>query len=114
MAKGIRLAGLWNRQAPNGEWYIEGSFGPSAIIRIYENKYKKTDKDPSHVMYVNDREKNAQTSTAKSQGSFNPRPPEVKSQGYVPAPTTKYAGSVPPEENNPPWPEGDEIDPIPF
>lgn len=112
---GIRVCGLWEKTAPNGEVYYEGSWG-GAIVRVYSNKYKTQDKQPDCVVYLSEKRDDKRAPAPQAKAPFQkPRPaPEVKSQGYVPAPTTKYAGSVPPEENSPPWPEGDDISDIPF
>jgi hypothetical protein len=73
MSKGIRLGGFWPKQAQDGTWYLEGPFG-NTTVRVYENSYKKTDKDPSHVMYLSEK--------PKAQGA--PRPPQAPQGGFSP------------------------------
>lgn len=122
---GIRIAGIWEKQGQNGEVYYEGTWG-NTIIRVYSNKYKTTEKHPDCVIYLSEKKDMGarapkqnqsapprQPSTAPFQRS---RPPETFGQPNTPAPTTKYAGTVPPNENQAPWPDvdGDNPDDIPF
>lgn len=65
---GVNLGGLWEKKAANGDVYYEGNFG-FAIIRVYNNKYKKAEKDPDCVMYISERPK------AGAQQGVRPGPP---------------------------------------
>lgn len=115
---GLRIAGVWEKTAPNGEVYYEGRWG-TVIIRVYGNKYKRTEKDPDCVIYLNKviDEKRA-TAPKKSpitpkKTGITPRPPEVRPPS-APFPQSRQTQPVSPEENDPPWPEGDNESEIPF
>ncbi len=83
--KGIRLGGFWPKQAQDGSWFLEGPFG-NCTVRIYENSYKKDDKDPSHVMYLSEKPKAQDKPRPPQQsGSFSPRNQSPQSgQGITP------------------------------
>ncbi len=118
---GIRLGGLWSKQAQDGSWYIEGPFG-QANIRIYENKYKKSEKDPAYVMYVSEKAKpQQQTRPPQQSGGLSPRnqaPQQTRQPTPVRMPTqpgnqpfvdhTQGGDQTPPGQ----WDPGDE--PLPF
>ncbi len=39
------------KQAQDGSWYLESTLS-GYTIRVYENKFRRNDKDPSHVWYL--------------------------------------------------------------
>ncbi len=110
---GIRLGGVWQKTNPQGEIYYEGSLGPT-ILRIYSNKYKRTEKDPDCVVYISEKPKEGQRKGPPQQGpaksggvAFGAKAP----QG--PPPAKRYDPPVESDPNDVPWPEaGDE--PMPF
>lgn len=53
---GIRIAGVWEKKNPQGKVYYEGTWG-NAILRIYGNDYKKTERDPDCVVYLSEKPK---------------------------------------------------------
>lgn len=110
---GIRGGGFWPKQAKDGSWYLEGTLGYGVAVRVYENKYKKSDKDPSHVWYISQKEQTAEKKPYQKSSGFSPRAPEVK-EPYSPPPPTKFSGTVPPDENQAPWPDVDGDEPLPF
>lgn len=91
MSTGIRLGGFWPKQAQDGSWYLEGPFG-NVTVRVYENKYKKTDKDPSHVMYLSEKPKpQNKPAPPQTQGGFSPRHQAVAQTQTQTAPPKNYA-----------------------
>ena len=49
--KMIKLTGLWKKETDNGVHY-SGGFGYSANILLFQNKYKRSEKDPDLILYV--------------------------------------------------------------
>jgi len=53
----IRLTGLWlNTAASTNEKYFRGALG-SAVILIYKNNRKQSDKDPDYILYLDESKK---------------------------------------------------------
>ena len=46
----IKLTGMWRNEGKNGE-YFSGSLGSGKVL-LFENKYKRKDTDPSHILYL--------------------------------------------------------------
>lgn len=102
MSDSIRGGYLNNKQAKDGSWYLEGNLG-GFVIRIYENKYRRSEQDPSHVWYFSGKPK-GQAPARQAQGGsgFAPRgsapknyapqapPPQVT---QAPMPTQQHAPS---------------------
>lgn len=99
------MGGLWKKQTDkNGEWFIEGPFTFGSKIRIFENKYKRKDTDPDYNWSIAPKEE----SKIKPQARPHPRPAETFGP-KTPTPVVNYAPTNDPNENNPPWPEEDEL-----
>lgn len=47
----VRLGGLWTHKTKQGDAFLSGSLGNAQLV-IYENGFKKTDKDPTHIAYL--------------------------------------------------------------
>lgn len=92
---GVRLGGLWLNTGANGEQYWEGPFGSQSIIRIYENKYKKTEKEPVAVMYI----------SQKMEDGKRPFKPAVKPKPKI-TPAPGYVDHTIPKDEAP-WPESE-------
>lgn len=101
---GLRIAGVWEKTAPNGEVYYEGPWG-NTLVRVYSNKYKKSEKDPDCVIYLserpNDKRKPAPT---KVQANVPFRKPI---QGPAPAKRYDPPGEMP-DTNDVPWPDSND------
>lgn len=103
---GLRVCGLWAKQAPNGETFHEGSLG-GMVVRIYLNSYKKTEKDPDVVVYLSQPERRGgQKPQQRSKPRITPRP---QAQGNVAPQRTAYkdhtlSSDGPPTEEVP-WPD---------
>jgi hypothetical protein len=111
-SKSIKGGYLNSRQARDGSWYLEGNLG-SMVIRVYENKYKRTDQDPSHVWYLSPKSK-PQTQGRQAQGGqgFQPRGPAVApTQAPASAPPRNHA---PQGDQAPPGQWDAEDEPLPF
>ncbi len=103
---GIRIAGLWEKKSDKGVVYYEGSWG-NAMVRVYNNDYKKGPNDPDVVVYLSEKPKDG-----KRPGG----PPQSKAPFGKPSsgPTPKPGPSVPPRmpykehtappEDETPWP----------
>lgn len=86
-SKSIRGGYLNPRQAKDGSWYLEGNLG-GFTVRVYENKYKRSDKDPSHVWYLSEKPKAARQ--AQGGQGFKPQQQASMYPG-APAPESKPA-----------------------
>lgn len=108
----IRGGYLNPRQAKDGSWYLEGNLG-GFIIRVYENKYKRNDKDPSHVWYFSGKPK-GQPQARQAQGGqgFQPQVPAVAStqKPYVDHTKGSQGDSAPPGH----WDDQDSGGEMPF
>ena len=108
---GIRIAGLWEQKTPQGKLFYQGTWG-NAVIRDYQNDYKKAEKDPDLVVCLSEKPKE-QRSIPK------PRVAPNQEKGVV----IKAAVKAPPHQNhapnatrrpietpedffNEPWPDG--------
>lgn len=102
---GIRVAGLWEKTAPNGEKYYEGTWGP-CTIRVYSNKYKKSERDPECVVYLNEKPKDEKgkfsNTPAKAAMFGKSTPPPVPAKPRVAPPQS------PPSQDEVPWPDPNE------
>lgn len=113
---GVRFAALWRKTNQQGEEYFEGPLGLDAVIRVYPNKYKKEDKQPDYVIYVNQAQENKQKGQyqkPQQQGQYQqqapstPRLPPHKRPDYVDH--TQGGYSQPPSDDTP-WPENEYAD----
>ena len=103
---GIRLGGLWVKKVQNSDKdYLEGKLGP-CTIRVYQNDYYKTDKDPAYVMYISQTPLEGQKKAGPTRPKVTPRPQAPKP---VPAYVDHTQGSQ--GDENPweqvPWPESE-------
>lgn len=103
---GIRLAGVWEKTAPNGEVYFEGPLG-GALVRVYQNKYKRSDKDPDCVIYLSekpkDNKRNQTPNTPAKTAMFGKgTPPPAPAKPRVAPPQS------PPSQDEVPWPDPNE------
>ena len=65
-SKGVKLAGLW-RNEKDGVVYLSGPLG-NARVCIFPNKFRKGDKEPSHVMMLCPNEKRDSNGQAREPG----------------------------------------------
>lgn len=47
----LKLTGLWLKKGKNGV-FCQGQLSPWANILIFENKYKRSDKDPDFILFI--------------------------------------------------------------
>lgn len=67
----IRLTGLWQNEMRSGEKYLAGSLGAARLV-ILPNSNRRSDSDPSHVLYVSEskrRDDGQQRSSNSARGS---------------------------------------------
>jgi hypothetical protein len=48
----IPLAGLWKKSSSKGSPYYLGHLGYEANLLLFENKFKRDEKDPDLVLYI--------------------------------------------------------------
>jgi hypothetical protein len=48
----IRLCGLWKNKSEKSGTYLSGRLGNNAKVLVFQNKHKKTDKDPDYVLCI--------------------------------------------------------------
>lgn len=112
---GIRLTGLWEKTAENGEVYYEGTWG-GTILRVYTNKYKRDQKDPDCVVYLS--EKKEVKTPYKAKPDVQQKPFQAAQTGPKPS----FANSPPrksqhpqsgqwgkPADDEAPWPTEDDV-----
>ena len=56
MSKKINLTGLWKSKTKEGKTYLRGNLTYSTNIFIFENGYKKTEKDPDFFLSIAEKE----------------------------------------------------------
>lgn len=105
---GVRLGGLWIKKLPNEDKdFLEGKLG-LATIRIYQNSYQKSDKDPAYVMYLSQTPLPGDKPVVKPRSRITPRP-----QGNVAPQKAPYKDHTVPNEGPPteevPWPDDSEM-----
>lgn len=54
----VELAGLWASTDKNGNMFFSGSLNGARIL-IFENKFRESEKHPSHKIYITKRDKSA-------------------------------------------------------
>lgn len=59
----IQLGGLWKGTDKQGNEYFSGYLGNARLI-IFKNGYKKEDKHPDYVMYVDENKKKGEKKAA--------------------------------------------------
>ena len=73
----LKLCSIWQKtiKTKNGEMVIfTGSLGDLSF-EIWPNGFKKTDKSPTHVMYLKEKYKKEETATAQAASiDFGPEP----------------------------------------
>lgn len=58
----IELSGLWLNESKDGQKYFSGSLGRARLI-IFKNTFKKEEKEPDYLLYIDERTKKEATST---------------------------------------------------
>jgi len=88
----FRAASLWEKTSERGNRYFVGRLGGVRIL-IFENKDRKGESDPTHVLYFADGEKRSEPSArgdrpaaAATAGTARARPPRVIRAPKVAAP----------------------------
>ena len=54
----VKVAGLWRNKARDGSAYLSGNWGDARIL-IFQNGYKKGEKEPDYHMYLAPRHQQA-------------------------------------------------------
>lgn len=113
MGSGIRISGLWQKETAQGVVFYEGNWG-NATIRVYQNSYKKSDKDPDCIVYLSETPKEERRTAGPPKVSG---PPFQKKSGITPRPTQSktFVDHTAPKDSAP-WPDGpnDHDSEVPF
>lgn len=70
----IKLCGLWEGQAADGNMYLSGQLSYSSRVIIFKNKYQEdNDKAPDYIMYIQPcvRQDEKPEATKKGKGKDN-------------------------------------------
>lgn len=105
---GIRMTGFWAKTSPDGKVYHEGTLG-GAVVRLFLNDYKKTDKDPDVVMYLSAKPKDAPRSQARPHPAARPAPQVTRPQAQVQPYKDHTQSSEGPPPYDAPFPSDDEM-----
>lgn len=57
----IRIGGLWKNDGQSGVSYLSGGFGQAKLL-VFQNNYKRGEKDPDYVMYLAPKQQREQSS----------------------------------------------------
>ena len=63
---GVKLTGLWKHKTKDGQTYLSGALSNITQLVILPNAYKRSEKDPDYMVYLNEAKKKGETS-AQSQ-----------------------------------------------
>lgn len=82
----IKLGGLWANKDRDGKTYLTGKLSPTTKILIFPNKFRETENQPTHIMYLSAVESQAQQSEeAGEDDAFFPDTPAPR-RAAAPAP----------------------------
>lgn len=123
---GIRIMGFHAKKSADGKEYHEGFLG-GALVRLFVNEYRKSDKDPDVIMYMSQRPRDDARPQAPPQqrqgaGKITPRPQQVViphritpgTQAAIPTKQeyvdhTQGGYGVDPQSQDVPWPDSDDL-----
>ena len=54
---GVKLTGVWRHKDKNGNTYLSGALSGISQLVILPNAYKRNDKDPDYLVYINESKK---------------------------------------------------------
>lgn len=63
MSSMLQLGGLWINESKKGEKYMVGYLGNLRLL-IFKNQYKKEEKHPDYIMYVDEKERKEENAEA--------------------------------------------------
>lgn len=57
---GVKITGLWKHKTKDGQTYLSGALSGITQISVMPNAYKRNEKDPDYLMYIQESKKKSE------------------------------------------------------